>query len=35
VDLQAFQIEKLDGKSQSVTRDDAEPTPTEDEPMPF
>lgn len=35
VDLQAFQIDKLDGKSQSVTRDDVEPTPTEDEPMPF
>jgi len=35
VDLQAFQIDKLDGKAQPATRDDAEPAPTEDEPMPF
>jgi len=35
VDLQAFQVEKLDGGGTSVSRDAAEPPPVEDEPMPF
>jgi single-strand DNA-binding protein len=35
VDLQAFQIEKMDVSGMSVSRDEVEPLPTEDEPMPF
>ena len=35
VDLQAFQVDKMDGDGSSVSRDEAPPMPIEDEPMPF